>query len=310
MIDRLKGIRRASLIGLCGNAVLAVSKIVVGIFAGSLAVLGDGIDSSTDVVISFITLLVSRYIAKPSDREHPYGHGRAETLATTILAFIVFFAGAQLFIRTIGNLAGGVAHEIPHLAALYVTGFSIAGKLFLARSQRYFGKKYNSEMLVANSQNMQADVLISVSVLAGLVFTHILKLPILDPIAALLVSLWIIKAAVGIFRTVNLELMDGNVNKDLYRSIFDAVRDVKGAGNPHKARIRKIANHYDIDLDIEVDPRMMVYEAHEIAKQVEKAVRARIDNVFDVMVHIEPKGNAELNESYGLSEDEIDDDKK
>ena len=224
MTERIKGIRKASLIGLWGNAVLAASKIVVGVFSGSLAVLGDGIDSSTDVVISGMTLMVARYMDKPSDREHPFGHGRAETIATSALAFIVFFAGAQLLIRTIQDIAGGTVRGIPHAAALYVTGFSIAGKLLLAWSQRYFGKKYNSDMLTANSRNMQGDVLISVSVLAGLFFTRVLNLPILDPIAALLVSLWILKAALGIFNTVNLELMDGNANSDLYRAIFNAVR--------------------------------------------------------------------------------------
>ncbi|MDR3200866.1 MAG: cation diffusion facilitator family transporter [Spirochaetales bacterium] len=308
MTERLQGIRRASLIGLWGNAVLASSKIGVGIFAGSLAVVGDGIDSSTDVVISFMTLMVSRYMEKPSDREHPFGHGRAETIATSALAFIVFFAGAQLLIRTVRDLAGLSARQLPHAAALWVTGFSIAGKLFLAWSQYRFGKKYKSDMLLANSKNMQGDVLISGAILVGLFFSLALDLPILDPITALLVSLWILHAGLDIFRRVNMELMDGNTDKELYRKIFEAVRTVNGAGNPHRARIRKIASHYDIDLDIEVKPRMRVYKAHEIAVQVERAIRERIDNVFDVMVHVEPEGNTEENESYGLSEDVIEGD--
>jgi cation diffusion facilitator family transporter len=308
MTGRLQAIRRASLISLWGNAILAASKIVVGFLAGSLAVVGDGIDSATDVVISFITLLVSRYMAKPSDKEHPFGHGRAETIATSALAFIVFFAGAQLLIRTVERLAAGQQGEIPAAAAMYVTVFSIAGKLLLAWSQKYFGKRYASQMLIANARNMQGDVLISGAILAGLFFTRILDMPILDPVTALLVSLWILKAGLEIFRKVNTELMDGNTDKALYRSIFDAVRTVDGAGNPHRARIRKIANLYDIDLDIEVHPRMRVYKAHKIAVRVEKAIRERIDNVFDVMVHIEPEGNTEENESYGLSEDEIKED--
>ncbi|MDR1316355.1 MAG: cation diffusion facilitator family transporter [Spirochaetales bacterium] len=308
MTDRLRAIRRASLISLWGNAALAVSKIVVGVFAGSLAVVGDGIDSSTDVVISFMTLLVSRYVAKPSDREHPFGHGRAETIATSALAFIVFFAGAQLFIRTLEHLVNGENREVPALAAIYVTVFSIVGKLLLAWSQKYSGEKHGSQMLLANARNMRGDVLISAAILAGLFFTFVLDMPILDPIAALLVSLWIFKEGLGIFRTVNMELMDGNTDKALYRSIFEAVRTVDGAGNPHRARIRKIANLYDIDLDIEVYSRMRVDEAHAIAARVEKAIRGRIDNVFDVMVHIEPEGNTEENEGYGLSEDEIQED--
>ncbi|MDR1933598.1 MAG: cation diffusion facilitator family transporter [Spirochaetales bacterium] len=305
MTERLQGIRRASLIGLWGNAVLAASKIGVGIFADSLAVVGDGLDSSTDVVISFMTLMVARYMAKPSDKEHPFGHGRAETIATSALAFIVFFAGAQLLVRTVGDLLYAPAREIPHAAALWVTGVSIAGKLLLAWSQRWFGKRYKSDMLLANSRNMQGDVFISAAILIGLFFSVALDLPVLDPVTALLVSLWILHAGLDIFRKVNMELMDGNTDRDLYRAIFEAVRTVEGAGNPHRARIRKIASYYDIDLDIEVKPYMRVDEAHGIAVRVERAIRGRIENVFDVMVHVEPEGNTEENESYGLSENEI-----
>jgi cation diffusion facilitator family transporter len=186
-----------------------------------------------------------------------------------------------------------------------VTVFSVLGKLLLAWSQFAVGRKYKSDMLVANGKNMRNDVLISSAVLLGLFFTFILKLPILDPIVALLVGLWILKVAVGIFFEVNTELMDGNTDSDLYRVIFEGVRSVPGAGNPHRARIRKIANLYDVDLDIEVDPALTVAAAHNIAVAVENAVRCRIDNIYDVMVHVEPEGNLEEDEVYGLSEDEV-----
>jgi cation diffusion facilitator family transporter len=303
--ERIRAIRRASLISLGGNAVLAAAKIAAGIFSGSLAVVGDGIDSSTDIVISFISLIVAGYMAKPSDKEHPFGHGRAETLATSVLGFIIFFAGTQLLIQAGRSLAGASARELPSPAALYVTVFSIVGKLLLAFSQLSAGKKHSSELLIANGKNMQGDVLISGAILAGLVCVFVLGLPILDPIVAFLVGLWILKSGIDIFRKVNVELMDGNTDPRLYRNIFDAVRSVPGAGNPHRARIRKIASLYDIDLDIEVSRNLRIAEAHSIAGKVEKAIRERIDNVYDIMVHVEPEGNTEENESYGLSENEM-----
>jgi cation diffusion facilitator family transporter len=256
-----------------------------------------------------MTLMVARYMAKPSDKEHPFGHDRAETIATSALAFIVFFAGAQLFIRTVQDLADSSARRMPHVAALWVTGVSIVGKLLLAWSQRRFGEKYKSDMLLANSRNMQADMLISAAILVGLFFSIVLELPVLDSVTALLVSLWIVWAGLDILRKVNMELMDGNADEALYRAIFDAVKTVAGAGNPHRARIRKIASYYAIDLDIEVKPYLRVDEAHGIAARVEQAIRTRIENVFDVMVHVEPEGNTEENESYGLSENEIKEDK-
>jgi cation diffusion facilitator family transporter len=305
MRNRARAITRASLVAIAGNALLAAAKITVGLLSGSLAVVGDGIDSSTDVVISFITLAASRLTAKPSDREHPFGHGRVETIATSILAFVIFFAGAQLILSTVHTLIENAPRELPEPASLYVTVFSVLGKLLLAWSQFAVGRKYKSDMLVANGKNMRNDVLISSAVLLGLFFTFILKLPILDPIVALLVGLWILKVAVGIFFEVNTELMDGNTDSDLYRVIFEGVRSVPGAGNPHRARIRKIANLYDVDLDIEVDPALTVAAAHNIAVAVENAVRCRIDNIYDVMVHVEPEGNLEEDEVYGLSEDEV-----
>jgi len=310
MNERSRAVTAASIVALLGNGILAALKIVVGFTAGSLAVIGDGIDSSTDVVISVVALVASRIMIQPSDQEHPYGHGRAETMATTLLAFVIFFAGAQLVLTTIHDIQDPVPARMPEKMALVVTAISVAGKLLLAWSQFSVGRKYASDLLIANGKNMRNDVVISASVFVGLFFTFILDMPIFDPIMAVLVGVWVMKTAVGIFLDVNLELMDGTTDSGLYRSIFDAVRSVSGASNPHRARIRKIAAMYDVDLDIEVDPKLSVADAHDIAIAVERAVRQRIDNVYDVMVHVEPCGNQEVDESFGLSESELRDDEK
>jgi len=305
MDKRTKLIKRASYISIVGNALLAGLKITLGLMAGSLSVVGDGIDSSTDVVISFISLLAARIMSMPSDQEHPYGHTRAETMATTLLAFVIFFAGAQLLLSTIQSLASGAVRSLPQSFAIYVTLASIAGKLLLAYSQFLLGKKTGSALLIANGKNMRNDVLISTTVLCGLFFTFILKMPILDSIMALLVSIWIIKTAIGIFLETNTELMDGIKDHSLYLDIFEAVKTVKGAGNPHRTRIRKLANLYNVDLDIEVDGTLSVTAAHNIAIEVERAIKNKIENIYDVMVHVEPEGNWEHGEQFGLTEASI-----
>ena len=251
--DRTGLVRTAALIALCGNLVLAVAKIVTGLATGSLAVLGDGIDSSTDVLIAVMTLAVGFIINQPSDKEHPFGHRRAETIATVVLAFVIMFAGTQLFTSALGQLRAGTSREAPSPIALAVTAFSIFGKLLLALSQYRLGKKSGSAMILANAKNMTNDIIISASVFVGLGSSILFKLPFLDALTALLVSLWVMKSAVGIFNEQNMELMDGNADDALYRSLFDAVKSVPGAGNPHRARIRKMASTWDIDLDIEVD---------------------------------------------------------
>ena len=294
-------IKIASLTALIGNTLLAAVKIATGIYAGSRAVTGDGIDSSVDVLIAVMSLVVARIISRPADEGHPWGHGRAETVATTLLSCVLFFAGAQIILSSGRDIILGAEREVPSLPALVVTLVSIAGKLLLAWSQHVFGKKADSPMLRANAKNMTADVLLSAGVLAGLGLSMLFNIGIIDSWAAVLVGIWVIKTSLGIFAEANTELMDGGSDKAFYRMVFEAVKSVEEAGNPHRVRMRRIAGLWDIDMDIEVSPDKTVIEAHLIANRVEKAIKQRIENVYDIVVHVEPAGNLE-NEGYGLSE--------
>jgi len=303
-LNKARLIRAASLTALFGNIVLAAVKIAAGIYAGSLAVIGDGIDSSMDVLIAVMSLIVARIISRPADETHPWGHGRAETVATALLSCILFFAGAQLVLNSGRDIISGVQREVPSLPALVVTVISIAGKLLLAWSQYMFGKKAGSPMLKANAKNMSADVLLSAGVLLGLGLSMLFNIGVIDSWAAALVGLWVIKSAFSIFLEANTELMDGGSDRAYYQEVFEAVNSVEGAGHPHRVRMRRIAGLWDIDIDIEVPPNKTVTEAHWIAFKVEKAIKARVENIYDIMVHVEPAGNME-NESYGLSEETL-----
>ena len=223
MKSRESKIKTASWIGIYGNAFLSIAKISVGIIAGSLAVIADGIDSASDILTSIVTLVTAYIITKPPDIKHPYGYQRADTIATKTLSFIIFFAGAQLAISTISNLIEGHIREIPSIIAIYVTIVSIIGKLLLARYQFKIGKNTESQMLIANGKNMQNDIIISLSVLLGLSFTFIYKLPVLDTITALAVSIWIMFVAFKIFMQTNTELMDGIEDTSIYSVIFTSV---------------------------------------------------------------------------------------
>ncbi|GHU72550.1 cation transporter [Spirochaetia bacterium] len=300
-------IRWASVTALVGNLLLAALKITEGLRTDSLAVLGDGIDSSVDVLIAVMALVVARVISRPADQEHPWGHGRAETVATALLSFLLFFAGAQLILNSAGDLVFGEPREVPSKTAITVTLISIVGKLFLAWIQYRFGKRADSAMLRANAKNMAADVLLSVGVLVGLALSIELGIGAIDSATAILVGLWVIKAAVGIFMEANTELMDGSRETESYRAVFDAVRSVPGAGNPHRTRMRRIAGLWDIDIDIEVAPNLTVNEAHRIATQVEGAIKSRVEGIYDIMVHVEPDGDhhEEDAEGFGLSEKEL-----
>jgi cation diffusion facilitator family transporter len=295
-------IRRASVIAITGNGLLALLKIIAGIVAGSMAVVSDGIDTSADVLVSFVTLIAVQIMSRPPDETHPYGHSRAETVATKVLAFSIFFVGAQLALVSVTRIYRGESMEVPSLLALYVTGISIVGKIFLALSQFRAGRKTSSGMVAAFARNMLNDIFISLTVIVGLLFTVLLDVPAIDLILAMGVSIWIMKTAVQIFMESNLEVMEGIRDHSLYDGIFEAVAAVPQAHNPHRARIRQIGNLYVIDLDIEVEGSLSVADAHRVAVQVEEKIRAVVANVYDIMVHVEPLGNVEVDEKYGLAD--------
>jgi cation diffusion facilitator family transporter len=299
-------IKTASFTALAGNTLLAAVKIGTGISAGSLAVLGDGIDSAVDVLIAIMSLIVSRIISRPADRDHPWGHGRAETVATALLASALFFAGAQLILNSGRDILFGEQREVPSASALVGTLISIAGKMLLAWTQYHFGKKAGSSMLKANAKNMSGDVILSAGVLAGLGLSMLFNIGLIDSAAAILVGLWVIKSAAGIFWEANTELMDGGSEKEFYQAVFAAVRSVEGAGNPHRVRMRRIAGLWDIDIDIEVALDITVSEAHGIATRVERAIKERVEGVYDIMVHIEPAGYSHQREGYGLDEESLE----
>jgi len=301
---KARAIKLATTTALAGNFVLAALKIFMGIYAKSGALLGDGIDSSVDVAISVMALVTFKFAADPADTKHPWGHGRAETIATAFLSFVLFFSGAQLVFSSASKLLSGGTAEAPSMIGAIAAIVSVAGKALLAWSQRLLGKRAGSALIQANAKNMLGDVMISLGVLAGLAISAATGSGNPDAVFAILIGLWIIKTAIGIFLEVNLELLDGSGDMGPYRTIFEAVKAVEGADHPHRARMRRIAGFWDIDLDIEVDPRLTVAQAHGIAQGVEAEIKRRLENVYDIMVHVEPRGEG-TQEGYGISEEEV-----
>jgi cation diffusion facilitator family transporter len=294
---------RASWISTIGNAILSAAKIIIGFTAGSLAVLGDGIDSATDVAISVVMIFTARIMSRPPSKQYAFGYEKAEGIATKVLSIIIFYAGIQMLISSIRCLFSEETKVLPTSIAIYVTIFSIIGKLLLASYQYRQGKRINSSLLMANAVNMRNDVIISTGVLIGLVFTFVLKLPILDTITGLIISLFILRSSIKIFMDSSVELMDGVKDMNIYDTIFTAVQKVPGAGHPHRVRSRMIGNLYIITLDIEVDPDITVMQGHEIAEDVENSIKDSVKNVYDIIVHVEPAGRSQVGEKFGVDEE-------
>jgi cation diffusion facilitator family transporter len=239
------------------------------------------------------------------DKEHPYGHFRAETIATAVLAFIIFFVGSQLSVSAVGKLISGDYGTMPGVWSVYVTLFSIVGKSLLAWSQYKLGKKAESSMILANSRNMFIDLITSVGVMIGLACIFFLGLPVIDRIIAAIIGVWIMFNAISIFKGTITEVMEGETDMSLYEKVFEEVKKVSGLMNPHRLRIRKISAYYLIELDVEADGDLSINDAHEKVKILENNIRESIPYVYDIFIHIEPLGNIEEHERWGLKEKDL-----
>jgi cation diffusion facilitator family transporter len=305
MIDRKKIMQRTSWISVIGNTLLSLLKIVTGIVAGSMAVLSDGLDSASDVVTSIIILFTSSIVSRPPNSKYVYGQEKAEHIASTILSFVIFFMGCQIVVASLEHIVYRESRELPAVPAIWATVASIAGKLLLSWYQFHQGKRVDSSMLKANAINMRNDVIISGGVLTGLACTFLLDIPVLDPVIAGLIGIYILWSAIGIFRDANVVLMDGVNDTSVYNRIIDAVEKVPGAYHPHRIRSRQIGNQYSVVLDIEADGLLTLTETHQIAQDVESSIKNSIENIYDIVVHVEPKGSLHCAEKYGISRDEL-----
>ncbi|MEX0982262.1 MAG: cation diffusion facilitator family transporter [Bacteroidales bacterium] len=305
MVNLKNKIVFASWVSIIGNALLALLKLVVGFISGSFAVIADGIDSSADIISSIVTLVAARVVQKPPNIKFSYGYVKADTVATKVLSMLIFLAGAQLAISAVQRLISQEVNTIPAMIAIYVTIFSMLGKILLSLYLKSIGKNTNSNMLVTMGIHMRNDILVSFTVLLGLLTTIFFQIAVIDKIIALIISIFIMYEAIKIFLKSNTDLMDGIDDPNLYNKLFEAIKKVEGAHNPHRTRARKIGSRYMINLDIEVDPEMSVMEAHGIAKKVENKIKEDIKNVYDVMVHVEPTGNLESDEKFGITEKDV-----
>tara|TARA_B100000508_G_scaffold141053_1_gene145672 strand:- start:10852 stop:11763 length:912 start_codon:yes stop_codon:yes gene_type:complete len=299
-VTKEQEIIRASWVGIGINTLLAIIKVVGGHWFNSLAVIGDGIDSSNDVATYVVTLVAARIMMRPPDPKFPYGYNRVEAIATKLLSFFIFFIGAQLVFTSSQSLWNGSHSATPSKEAVYITIASVIIKFMLSFWHMKKGKSIKSKMLVANAINMRNDIVLSLSVLLGISLSIYFGKGWIDHALALVVGIWILKVAFDLFKETSTELMDMVDDTAVYQKIFDAVDQVPQVHNPHRVRVRRLSNLLMIDLDVEVDPDLPMKEVHSLGVEVENAIKKKVDNVYDIMLHFEPIGNVENEEKFGV----------
>ncbi|WGK68787.1 cation diffusion facilitator family transporter [Candidatus Haliotispira prima] len=315
--QRVAAIRRVSLVSIFGNGVLSLLKLLAGVLGSSLALLGDGIDSLADTAFAVVSLFTAKLLLQPPDAKHPWGYGRVEPIATKVMAMLMIFGALQLLLRAGSELARDFGWwqsadsrlGLPGAITLYVSAISVPAKLLLAWYKYRVGKRIKSKMVLADARNMLNDSILSVSVLLGLGLTLWTELPMLEHLLALGVALWVLYSGGCIFFESSRELMDSSDSTRQYHLVFEAVASIPELSKPHRVRIRKVSNLYEIILDVLAPSHLRLDEAHVLVEQAEAAIRERIPEIFDIVVHLEPQdigADHEKDEGFGMNPEALE----
>lgn len=297
MQNREREIYRVTLLGTVVNAVLVVAKILAGIFGRSSALVADGIHSLSDFVTDIIVLVFVKLSGKPEDSDHGYGHGKYETLASMIIGLMLIGAGVVMLFHGIslvyGTLWGGVTLSRPAWPAMAVALLSVLSKEWLYRRTVAVGRRVGSTAVVANAWHHRSDALSSAGTLIGVGGAMFLgeRWRVLDPLAAILVSVFIMRAGYEIFHPSMDELLEASLPKEDCDAIEAEALGIPGVDMVHRLRTRRIGNRIAIDLHCKMDGDMTLRRAHEIATLVEQRLKDKFGPATTIYIHMEPSRN-------------------
>ncbi len=298
---RKKQIYKVTIVGSFANAILLIMKFIAGFLGNSSAMIADAVHSVSDFVTDLIVLIFVRLSSKPKDCQHAYGHGKFETMATAMIGFALIAVGLGIFwegAHKIYLVINGESIEKPEMIAFYAALISIAIKETLYHYTRHTGKQVKSELVIANAWHHRSDAFSSIGTAVGIGGAVFLgdKWVVLDPIAAVFVSILIIKVAIQLMAPSMNDLLEKSLPEEIQNEILQAVSEVPGINDPHNLRTRRIGNDFAIEIHVRVDPKMTVEEAHFIASEVEKTLRRQYGPNTHVAIHTEPfKKNRDLN---------------
>ena len=290
---RKRRIYRVTLVGFAVNLVLSLAKLAAGVFGRSGAMVADAVHSFSDLATDVVVIVFARISAKPRDDGHDYGHGKYETLATILISMALGVVGVGILVNSIGAvrsvLDGGVLPR-PGLVALVAAVLSIAAKEILYRYTVREGRAIDSPSVVANAWHHRSDALSSLGTLVGIGCAYFLgdKWRIADPIAALIVAVFIFKVAFDLIRTGVGELLEKSLPEETEREILRIVTLDPAVREPHNLRTRRIGAAIAIEIHIRVDGAMTVARSHALTVGIERRLRERFGEGTMIAVHVEP----------------------
>lgn len=291
--SREKGIYKVTIVGSIVNFLLLVFKFFAGIAGHSAAMLADAVHSLSDFITDIVVIVFVRIAGKPEDKGHDYGHGKYETLATAIIGLLLLCVGFGIFwngASSIYTFLRGGQLESPGVVALVAALVSIVSKEILYQYTVIQGKKLNSQAVIANAWHHRSDALSSIGTAIGIGGAILLgdHWRVLDPVAAVVVSFFIMKVSVRLLIPCVDELLEKSLPEDVEKEIEQTVLSFPGVSQPHHLRTRRIGNYYAIELHVRMDGKITLEEAHSTATAIENKLKEMFGKGTHVGIHVKP----------------------
>ncbi len=287
--EKLEIANRVSIIGIVVNVLLTIFKLIAGIVGRSGAMVSDAIHSSSDVLATLVVMVGINLSGKDSDSEHPYGHDRIESIAAIILAGILFFTGAMIGYNAIRQLITGEAIETPGMLAVVAAIVSIVVKEAMYWYTRAAAKKIDSAAMMGDAWHHRSDALSSVGSLVGIVGAR-LGFAFMDPLAAGIISLLIIKVAFEVAKDAIDNMLDTSVDNEIEEKLREAVMEYPKVKGVDDLKTRRFGNGYYLDLEIAMDGNLTLKESHDAAEAVHEGLERRFPKIKHCMIHVNPEG--------------------
>ncbi len=289
---------RVSVVSIVVNTALSALKLAAGFAAHSGAMISDAVHSASDVFSTIVVMIGVHFAAKESDQDHPYGHERMECVAAIVLAVVLAVTGAGIGYSGIGKITGGHfgSLAVPGILALAAAVLSIVLKEAMFWYTRAYAKKIDSGALMADAWHHRSDALSSVGALIGIAGAR-MGFPVLDPVASVVICVFILKAAYDIFKDAVDKMVDKSCDPQTEKAMWDCILMQEGVQGIDLLYTRVFGNKVYVDVEILVDGSWRLYEAHAVAERVHNELERNFPKVKHIMVHVNPCETGEHEEA-------------
>lgn len=298
--NRYQATRNVTLVGVLVNTMLSVAQLVGGLFFNSQALIADGVHTLSDLASDFVVLVAAKIASKDADDDHPYGHGRFETVATVILGLALVGVAIGITINAVGRMLHPERLTQPETLALFFAVLAIVSKESLYHYTMRVAKRIDSKMLIANAWHHRSDAISSVFVAVGIIGSVFFQIPWLDALAAILVAILIFYMGVKLILDSTMELVDTAIEPEQTAQINQLINSIEGVEHMHMLRTRKMGNTILVDVHLQVNSYLSVSEGHFIAEQAIQNLRQKFPEMQDITVHIDPEDDEKSAPSAGL----------